>query len=255
MGFVLKKIRLLAFLLRRVPRLGLGQVARGIHERQLAYLAMELAEALPGRADTIVDVGAHAGLVADALDFLYRPSRIWLFEPNPAQRPVLEQRFRGRAQFQIIGKCLGESVGEVTFNVHEFDAASSLFDCKPGHLSAFGFSEQKTAVKVPMTTLREALPADFPPIDLLVLDCQGAELSVLRGAGSTLGRTNWILCEVSFDPIYDGAPLWHEIHEFLRKSGFELRSLGAFSGAGSCVQWADALYGRAGAGLNPIDDA
>jgi hypothetical protein len=133
----------------------------------------------------------------------------------------------------------------VTFNVYEFDAASSLYACRAGHMASLGLSEESKSISVPMTTLRALLPADLPALDLLKLDCQGAELAVLKGAGETIRAVGWIYCEVSFDEIYEGAPLFGEVHEFLRASGFELRRLGGFSGAGRAIQWADALYANA----------
>ncbi|HEY1765706.1 MAG TPA: FkbM family methyltransferase [Opitutaceae bacterium] len=242
MSFLLKKIRLAGFLARRVPALGLRQCVRGFRERRMSYLAMELAEVLPGGIATIVDVGAHAGLVSEALDFLYQPSRIWVVEPNPAHGPSLEGRFSGRPQFRVVRSCLGERSADVAFNVHDFDAASSLYACRAGHLASFGFEEGRTAITVPMTTLSEMLSGEPGAIDLLKLDCQGAELSVLKGAGGRLRDVRWVYCEVSIDPIYEGAPLWGEVHEFLRASGFELRKVGEFAGAGKSIQWADALY-------------
>jgi FkbM family methyltransferase len=242
MGFFWKKARLLLFLTWRVRRHGGSQWLRGLRDRKMAYLAMDLAKILPDEARTIVDVGAHIGLVADALDFLYSPNRLWAVEPNPALKTRLEARFRDRPNVILVDCCMGETGGEAVFNAYDFDAASSLFACKPGHLASLGLSEQSVAVKVPVRTLRESLPSDLKVLDLLKLDCQGAELSVLKGAGERIRDIRWVFCEVSIDPIYQGAPLWDELHAFLRSSGFELRSLSGLSGTGASIQWADALY-------------
>ena len=238
-----KKIRLLAFLTARIPRHGWRQWLRGVRERKLGYTAMELAHTLPSRAAVIVDVGGHRGDVAAALDFLYAPRRLWVVEPNPALTAGLQKRFAQQSHITIVPRCLGEGEGEVSFHVHEFDAASSLFECQPGHLEKFGFSGQSRLVSVPMTTLVRLLAgAATPVIDLLKLDCQGGELAVLRGAGVRLCDVRHIYCEVAFDPIYAGAPLFGEVHRFLIGSGFALVSLGEFAGTGDSIQWGDALY-------------
>jgi FkbM family methyltransferase len=242
MGFLWKKARLLAFLTRRIGTHGVSQLPAGLRDRKVVYLAMELAKVLPPDVRTIVDVGAHVGLTADALDFLYGPDRIWAVEPNSALSGQLEARFKGRPHVSVVRYCLGEADGEASFNAYEFDAASSVFACRPGHLASMGFSERSSAVSVPMRTLRGLLPADLAVLDLLKLDCQGSELAVLKGAGDRIRDIRWVYCEVSFEPVYDGAPLWGELHAFLRSSGFELRGLSGFSGAGLSVQWADALY-------------
>jgi hypothetical protein len=113
-------------------------------------------------------------------------------------------------------------------------------------MASLGLSDERKAIRVPMTTLRELLPPDLPGLDLLKLDCQGAELAVLKGAGEMIRSVRWIYCEVSIDRVYDGAPLFGEIHEYLRMTGFELRRVGGFSGAGKSIQWADTLYANAG---------
>ncbi len=133
MGFSRKKVRLLQFLTRRIPRFGWAQWVRGLGEREMSYLAMDLADILPADVATIVDVGAHTGLVADALDFLYRPLRVWVVEPNPQLGPRIEERLRGRPQFTLVPSCLGEQNGEVTFNIYDFDAAIlALVSAEPG---------------------------------------------------------------------------------------------------------------------------
>ena len=242
MRFLAKKIHLVIFLTKRLPRFGLSQWLRGMREREVGYLAMELADLLPPNLYTIIDVGGHDGLTADALEMLYGPRRLWVVEPNPAHGSHLEERFRGRPQVTVVRSCLGESIGEAAFNVYDFDAASSLFSVCPGHLASLGIEEGSHSLSVPMTTLRELIPPDLAVLDLLMLDCQGAELSVLKGAGDRIRRVRWIFCEVSIDPIYTGAPLFDEVHAFLRGAGFELRKLSGFSGAGNSIQWADALY-------------
>ena len=65
---------------------------------------------------------------------------------------------------------------------------------------------------------------------------------MLKGAGNRIRDIRWVYCEVSIDPIYEGAPLFGEVHAFLRAAGFELRHMDGFSGAGRSIQWADALY-------------
>lgn len=204
---------------------------------------MDLSRILPPAAATIIDGDAHNGEVAAALNFLYRPRRLRVVEPNPAKTEQLRARFAGQPHVTVVPQCLGETEGETAFYVHDFDAASSLFECQPGHLARFGFSEKRRQLTVPMTTLQKLLEKDgAATIDLLKLDCQGAELAVLRGAGARLRDVRAIYCEVSFDPIYAGAPLFAEVHRFLREAGFEMQHLGEFAGAGSSIQSGDALY-------------
>jgi FkbM family methyltransferase len=241
--FFWKKLQLAGFLCRRVPRHGMRQLIRGISDRRTGYLAMELAHVLPKHAEVVIDVGAHHGDFAAALDLLYAPESLWLIEANPALAPKLAARFSGEKNTRVFSCCLGDREATVAFNVHSFDAASSLYRCKPGHLEELGLDGQSQEVKVPMTTLSALLAkSELSHIDLLKLDCQGAELDVLRGAETHLSKVGLIFCEVSFEPVYEGAPLFHQVHDYLRNAGFALVGLSGLSGNEGGAQWADALY-------------
>lgn len=52
------------------------------------------------------------------------------------------------------------------------------------------------------------------------LDLQGAELEVLRGAGDTLDRCDYLLTELSFVETYEGCALEPEVTSYLNDMGF-----------------------------------
>jgi hypothetical protein len=52
-----------------------------------------------------------------------------------------------------------------------------------------------------------------------VIDVQGAELLVLKGAGSLLANCKSLLVEVSTRQVYNGGALWHELESFLVANG------------------------------------
>ncbi len=60
-------------------------------------------------------------------------------------------------------------------------------------------------------------PADA---DVLVIDVQGAELMVLRGAGEYLKAARFLEVELSTIQVYKGAPLAHELDAYLTDAGF-----------------------------------
>jgi FkbM family methyltransferase len=61
---------------------------------------------------------------------------------------------------------------------------------------------------------------DFGPVDTLVVDVQGAELLVLRGAPRTLAQVKAVVSEVSTQPLYEGGVLFPELCAFLQALGF-----------------------------------
>lgn len=62
-------------------------------------------------------------------------------------------------------------------------------------------------------------------IDTLVVDVQGAELLVLKGAEETLSRVKAVVTEASTRPYYVGGVLYPELNAFLEGHGFSAMSL------------------------------
>ena len=58
-------------------------------------------------------------------------------------------------------------------------------------------------------------------IDILWMDCQGAELMVLKGLKNRLQDVRLIHTEVEFFEIYSGQPLFKDIDDLLKARGFE----------------------------------
>jgi hypothetical protein len=75
--------------------------------------------------------------------------------------------------------------------------------------------------------------------DLIVIDTQGADLKVLRGATTTLKTANSVVVEVSHEPLYEGGSTFMEVLHFLFDQGFRLWRC-AFTRRG----WGDALFVR-----------
>lgn len=76
------------------------------------------------------------------------------------------------------------------------------------------------------TRTLDGLLADlgFGAVDVLVVDVQGAELLVLKGATHTLAQVKAVVSEVSTQALYEGGVLFAELREYLRGHGFEAMS-------------------------------
>ena len=81
--------------------------------------------------------------------------------------------------------------------------------------------------KVELQSLDEILRENpgIPKPVFLSIDTQGSELSILKGAKETLKTVAAVMVEVEFDELYEGQPLFGEIHEFLTISGFILMDI------------------------------
>ncbi len=124
-----------------------------------------------------VDVGAHAGdVLADLVRCAPRGRHV-AFEPLPELAADLRRRF---PEVRVEEAAVADEPGRATFTrVVGAPALSGLRDRSDGA----GVEH----FDVRLTTLDEALPADYVPA-LIKIDVEGGELGVLRGAVETLRR-------------------------------------------------------------------
>lgn len=81
--------------------------------------------------------------------------------------------------------------------------------------------EMKETIHLPMKRL-DSIPelSNIPTKGHWVIDVQGAELLVLRGAESLLNRCSSLLIEVSTIELYEDGAKWIQIRDFLEAAGF-----------------------------------
>jgi hypothetical protein len=63
---------------------------------------------------------------------------------------------------------------------------------------------------------------DISDYNLLVLDVQGYELEVLKGAEKTLENINVIVTEILREELYEGCVMYQELEAFLNQRGFQM---------------------------------
>jgi FkbM family methyltransferase len=160
------------------------------------------------------------------------------------------------AEYRILPCLLDEERKTVAFHLYSLPGYSSVLEIDEEFNRSFlvpPIRLEKT-VDLPAISLDEVLETErIEPPDMLKLDTQGSELSILRGGVRTLEGAGLLEIEVEFFPMYTGQPLFAEVDQFLRKAGFELLYLNRnFLQRKACykglargqLMFADALYGR-----------
>ena len=180
---------------------------------------------LPRRPNTILDVGAHRGQVAEQLAELYHPAFLGLVEPLPEMVALLQQK-KLAPQQQVFSCALGREEGWATLQVLASLPSSSLLEVNPESASRFQRPMDKIGtIRVPMHTLDTIFEqCGLQHLDLLKIDVQGYEMEVFHGGVDSLKKTGVIVAEVSFFEHYIGQPLFEQVYHFLHDLGFELRS-------------------------------
>lgn len=172
----------------------------------------------------IVEAGAHSGGDTVALARLFAEGQIHAFEPIPALYEQLRRGTSGCPNVTTYPLAIGEAeaVRPMWIGGGAEDGSSSLLSPK-AHLDVFPEITFDRTLSVNVTTLSAwATREGVRGIDGMWLDMQGQELAALKGAGDLLATTRAVILEISAVELYEGAPLWPEVREWLGSAGFEI---------------------------------
>lgn len=140
------------------------------------------------RPGTVVDVGAHAGLLTVPLAAL-PGARVLAFEPLPRILPALRAAVAG-LPVTVRAEALGDAPGRVTLSVPVVNGAPDLQWASTAKDYAAHPHVAVERVEVPVTRLDDLGLTDVTAVKL---DAEGAEYAVLRGARATLARCRPVL--------------------------------------------------------------
>ena len=175
----------------------------------------------------VVDVGARWG-VAEAWRALAPDLRVFGFDPDPDECARLNDAARaaGDEITTYVPVALGPRRETVDLYVTRQPACSSIY---PPMVELIELMPVLAEIEVDTTIAVDLEPLDgwcqangVGHVDVLKVDTQGSDLGVLQGAVRALSTCVLVECEVEFNPIYAGQPLFSQVDEFLRAQGFVL---------------------------------
>jgi FkbM family methyltransferase len=164
-------------------------VSRSLLERgEYDWPQVRVLQGLLAATSRVVVVGAHIGSVLVPLAKAAHAGSVLAFEPSPRNRGLLEMNVALNAlpHVRVCAAAAGDRAGTSGFAQNPTNSGGSK-------LSATGGS-----IEVRIATLDDEVPRDWSTIDLLVIDAEGFETQVLRGARRVLPRVRHLYVE--FDP-------------------------------------------------------
>ena len=161
---------------------------------------------------------------------------IVLFEPLSSNFSVLSEAVKNIGGNVVAHQvALGNDNRKVTMNISSNEAQSSSILTPKVHLTAHPEVSFNGTEEVEMKKLDDY---DYKDYNMIVVDVQGYELEVLKGASQTLHNIDYIYCEVNRDEVYEGNARVEEIDEFLSTYGFKRVETQWYY----TEVWGDALY-------------
>ena len=195
---------------------------------------------------TIFEVGAADGADTENYCRDYPEADVYAFEPLDESYAKVAARASANPRLKPFQLAFSDREGESTFFVAESNDSSSLLPPRETG-SNFDAHHRTRAEQTVKTITLDAFRAEqgIGRIDLLKVDAQGAEMSILEGATGTLdaGLIGLIFIEVQFMPVYEGAPRYDELAAVLYSKGFALHNFYDLQhDQHGRICWGDALF-------------
>ncbi len=188
-------------------------------------LSLQIADDLShSQMPSMIDVGANLGLISLYVLSKVAQTKIYAFEPGPAQRALLEktvERNRLEKSISIYSCALGKEAGVAKFTTHK-DADVA----KDGFIDT-GRGSDTVSIEVAVETLDVWWKAQGKPaVDVVKIDTEGAELWVIQGGKEFFSLVKPIIyLEIEATNLRVYPYMAEDILKFLTSIGYQLSTL------------------------------
>lgn len=136
---------------------------------------------------TVIDIGAHIGLYTIAMGKIVKGSgKIYSFEPTPATFKVLQKNIHFNEMNNIVrplNKAVSDTEGTTTFYINDTDV------CNSNSLASNYNNNKGIGINVALISIDKLVETEkISFIDIIKIDAEGAEYSVLKGSEKTLRK-------------------------------------------------------------------
>jgi FkbM family methyltransferase len=165
-----------------LPHINNGPLVGGKGTYQYAKLELAVRHHTRGR-NRALDIGAHVGLWSRVLAERFR--YVEAFEPVPLHQDLYRRNMAHAKNWTLHECALGQTLGEAMMTLYREHSMAAHIGAS--RLGAPKYEGLHTAgeVTVPVKTLDSFA---FEDVDFIKIDCEGAELQVLKGARETIER-------------------------------------------------------------------
>jgi FkbM family methyltransferase len=165
--------------------------------------------------DTIFDIGAHHGNWTNSMKQIYGNSNYYLFEA--IDYTELNQ-FSNDSSVKVYNVLLNDKIEQTNWYQMK-NTGDSMFREKSCHFKNCDIIKRDT-IDLDTFIVRNNLLSESKNI-LIKIDCQGAEIPILKGSTSILKRTDFIILEIPlFGQYNEGVPTFLEHIEYMNSIGF-----------------------------------
>jgi FkbM family methyltransferase len=191
------------------------------------------------KVDGILLAGANGG--DEISDFVkYKVTNLALFEPVESAFQILSKRtaeFNLTNEIELFNFALGSKEDTARMFVADNEGQSSSLLTPNKEMKEFQNWGVESEEFVEVKRL-DSVISEFHNYNLWILDTQGSELEVLKGAGELLMSVDYLIIELNRGFPYENCAQYFEIDEYLSELGFH-RLITRW-----WVIWGDGVYTR-----------
>ncbi len=199
--------------------------------------------------NTFIDVGAHKGVYTDLFNKNFIIKNIYMFEPQKKIFEYLKKKYKKDKEISVFNNAVSNknTIKKIYINKHDLTSGLTQINKKNFYLNikAKLFGGNINEMITQTYNVKSIRLFDFfkkkkiNSIDLIKIDTEGHELSVLEGLGSKIEKIKIILIEFHNNEIYLNYNS-EKIHRFLIKKRFKLQKTIKFP----LTNWEDRIYIR-----------
>ena len=165
--------------------------------------------------DTILDIGAHHGNWTNSMKQIYNNSKYYLFEAIDYSEL---NKFKNDDNVKVCNILLNDKIEKVNWYQMK-NTGDSIFKEKTIHFNSCEIIKRET-IDLDSYILQSNILQESKNI-LIKIDCQGAEIPILKSSTSILQKTDFIILEIPlFGQYNEGVPSFLEHIAFMNTIGF-----------------------------------
>ncbi len=219
---------------------------KAIAKRILVILKINDPDRFLKKAKGVIHIGANIGQERD-LYYNNNLPVLWV-EPIPEIFKILQDNLVGFSK-QIAFQELITDIddGSYSFNISNNNGASSSildFNLHKSIWPDVAYDRTISLQSITLTSFLKKEGINIADYDTLIMDTQGSELRVLKGAASILHNFKFIKTEVPDFESYKGCCQLKDINEFLSLYGFRELSRNKFIESTAVGNYYDIVYER-----------
>ena len=183
------------------------------------------------KINVLLDVGSHRGEYILSINKIFSINKIIGFEPNPKIYKILSNQTNKLKNTELLNFAVGEKNGTTILNenietssssINKLNEKSKYFRRKYLFLNFLDKKNYYKKVEIKILSLDNYINLKkFDLIDLLKIDTEGYELSVLKGLGDKISKIRLIHLEHHFDDMIIKNYKLSDIHHFLEQNNFK----------------------------------